>query len=270
MPVQNLAMGWASEKVWWGLTPLTSNCKVDGKAGAVPHWGLNRQLHWVAVTLGGSEGWDCSVSNSAVKSKYMSTLKIKLPLNKARAWNYPAPFLDLQQALHFVGRESTDWEVSGGRENELVTLVPPSTAFLEAYLLFLTQDNAFFSCMQSFTSQNCWDGAPSLSIIAFCKPDTLSAYPLTDPDYAFVWVEESSQNTGNQIPDLQMVYQCSNQKKQHLLCIRWRSGLCSLKHEWACPKEAQANWCQLLRSEQIWGVFLFERFLGWSSFASVR
>lgn len=65
------------ERAWvWVATPSTSDCKVDWKAGTVPFQGPCRQLHRVALTLGSGKGWDGGGSNSAVKTKYMSTLKI--------------------------------------------------------------------------------------------------------------------------------------------------------------------------------------------------
>lgn len=56
--------------------------QADGKAGTVPHHGLDGQLEQVVATLGGGGEWGCSISNLAVKYKYTSTLKIKSPLNK--------------------------------------------------------------------------------------------------------------------------------------------------------------------------------------------
>ncbi len=57
--------------------------------------------------------------------------------------------------------------------------------------------------------------APSLSSVkTFRQPDSLSADPSSDPDCAFVQVSESSENTGNQIPNLHAVYQ-SNKQNLH-------------------------------------------------------
>lgn len=69
--------------------------QADGKVGAAPHRKLNGQLPWMSATLGGGEGWGCSISNLAVKSKYMSTLKIKSPLKECLSSTQPRSFFRL-------------------------------------------------------------------------------------------------------------------------------------------------------------------------------
>ena len=68
---------WVLEKIYW-----------DGRSQVYSIWPWEQErLHITSYTdksIGG-ERLDCNVSNSAVKSKNISTLKIELPLNKAWA-----------------------------------------------------------------------------------------------------------------------------------------------------------------------------------------